>query len=629
MRNLRRIVGTFLFSALLTAGAVAQGPQSQQTAQQFNVQPLDTAPSVTGAQALSDFENGSTVRFYFIITHLNAVISAPTQTADRLGPASLSSSNGHRITITWNSINGATFDVLEASTPVLPVASNCACAVATGLTANNVLDVGSYSSYSTAFTFGLNWNVSQSINSGIPTLNFFYNGVGCSLNALGATSCSSSGGAVSSVGFDYTGPEFSIANSPITSSGIMVQSKTVQAPNTVWAGPAQNSVNGVFDNSSNTITNSVTAVSTSLTPNYNRDLEIFVTENDHNIGQGSAPVITGGPGSWTTIASDGNNGIFATQLLTTATPITATSTMVTTTNVGQCLVGLQVQPAATPVLSNLHSVTGAVTPGATLSYTPASAGDSVLIVLMGAPSNSNSVLSYLMTDTQNTIYTPVCNAQNFSGSNGTITYMFLASNVTTNARTIKLNTLGGPGFSGSFIAVEISQLQPSTGTSGFRPLVTADMPIGVQNLVNTPTPSIVQFNGTTQSGNVNVTASNTSIMSLNVTFPSTGCPCRVFYAYSLYPDYAGVTNEQAQEIWVDDGSIQYGNLQTGQSNASTGAKTSMANSGFSFTTYPNSTSTTFTLVGRQDTGSTFLLDAAPLFGPGGNAYFEIVIYTSN
>ena len=476
MRNLRRIVSTFLFSALLAAGVMAQGPQSQQTAQQFNVQPLDTAPSVTGAQALSDFENGSTVRFYFIITHLNSVVSAPTQTANRLGPASLSSSNGHRITITWNSINGATFDVLEASTPVLPVASNCACAVATGLTANNVLDVGSYSSYSTAFTFGLNWNISQSINgSGVPILNFLYNGVGCDIGADSTTSCTSSGGSVTSVGLAYLGPEFSVGNSPITSTGVLNVSKTVQQPNTVWAGPGQNSTTGIFDGEVSNLANTVTSLASTITPSTSRTLEVFLAENDHNIGQAGTINVTGG-GTWNTVTSDGNNGIVATQLITTTAPLTATSgNMSNPTNVGQCLLGLQVQPAATPVVSNIHGTSGGINNGANFSYTPTGAGDSILIMIIGAPSNTNPI-SYVVSDTRNTVYTPLCSAQNTTGSNGTIVYAYLASNIDTNARTISLHINTGAGTSGSFFAAEISLLQPSTNTSGFRPLGLTDLP---------------------------------------------------------------------------------------------------------------------------------------------------------
>jgi hypothetical protein len=623
MRNLFLIASIFL-SSLLPASA----QQSQYTAQQFNVQPINQAPQVTGAQAVSDFETGTTVRYYWIITHQNSVISSPVQTSNTRGPASLSSAVGSRVNVTWNNVQGvATYDVLETSTPSLPLLANCACAVAIGITQNAVTDVGTYSAYSTLYTFGQNWSVSQSIVSGIPTYNFFYNGIlACSINAAGTTTCAtSSGGSVSSVGFDYTGPEFSIANSPVTSTGVLTESKTVQQPNTVWAGPAANSVNGVFDNFAFSISSTtVTTLSTTITPNYNRDVEIFVGETDHNIGQGGTPTVTGG-GTWTTIGTDGNDGILASQLLTSTAPLTATiGNIATPTNIGQCLVGLQVQPAATPVFSNTQTTSGAITNGTTLAYTPTAAGDSVMVVFMGAPSNSNTAVSYLATDDQNTTYTPVCSAQNFTGSNGTIVYVFLASNVTTTARHIKFNAVTGPGFSGSFYAIEISELQPSTGTSGFRPLVTADMPVALQSLINNPTPATV-FSSKNLASNVAFSANTTTtIDSITVNqaggaapaFPNSTATFRVNVCYSYFATAGtGVTGETE----VSDGT----NVWAGGGAATSSGGTTYTSCGWSPVTYTSAGVITFT-VSVRNTGSQTISTTSPILGQASHMSVEVI-----
>ena len=147
----------------------------------------------------------------------------------------------------------------------------------------------------------------------------------------------------------------------------------------------------------------------------------------------------------------------------------------------------------------------------------------------------------------------------------------------------------------------------------------------MQSLVTTPSPGVIQFNNSLQSGDVNVTASATTVNSITVTFPSSGCPCRPFVSYSLYPSYAGVTNVAAQEVWVDDGTIQAALTQTGESNASTGARTSITYGGYYPRTYSNGASVTFTLFAQQDSGSTFLLSASPLFGPAVTANFQVIV----
>ncbi len=624
MRNLQRIVSTFLFSVLLAAGSFAQGPQSQQTAQQFNVQPLDTAPSVTGAQALSDFENGSTVRFYFIITHLNSVISSPTQTADRLGPASLSSSNGHRITITWNSINGATFDVLEASTATLPVASNCACAVATGITANSATDIGSYSSYSTAFTFGLNWNVSQSINGGIPTLNFLYNGAGCSVNAAGSTSCASSGGSVASVGLALPSPVMGVSGSPVTSTGVLTGFFNPEISNTVFAGPTAGTVGGVTDGAQpvNEPANTTT-LPFSLTPTTSTDFAIVVTASNFNIGVTTS--IAGG-GTWNAVSGGGGGSALYTQQLTSSAIVNPVVTANNPTTWSGGIALLKTTGAVSIVQT--HTLSGAVNNGATVTQT-VTAGNALLACVFGA---INASPAPSITDSRNDLYTVLVAANipdnNFT-LNGTSATCWLTNNIPVGGSTIVTYNNNSHGVSGSFTVTELTGIAADDGTPTFRPLAVADMPLAVQTLVNAPTPGVLQFNTVNQSGDVTVLTTATAVMSIAVTMPASGCPCRPFINYTVYPSYAGAANVPAQEIWVDDGSIQAANEQTGESNASTGARTSLTFGGYYPRTYANGQSITFTLFAQQDAGSTFLLSASPLFGPAIQASFQVAIVASN
>jgi hypothetical protein len=622
MRNLHLAAVIFSFSALFGIPSEAQ-QQSQYSAQQFNVQPINQAPSVTGAQAISDFENGSTVRFYFIITHLNSVVSSPTITSDQLGPATLSSAVGHRVNISWTAIQGATFDVLEASTSTLPISGNCNCAVATGITQNSAQDIGTYSSYSTLYTFGLNWNISQSINGGIPTLNFLYNGVGCSLNAAGSTTCASSGGSVSSVGLALPSPVMGVSGSPVTSSGVLTGFWNPESSNYVFAGPTAGSVGGVTDGADpvNEPANTTT-LPFSLTPTTSTDFAIVVTASNFNIGVTTS--IAGG-GTWNNVVGSGGGTALYTQQLSTSAIVNpvVTSNNATTWSGGLALL----KTTGTVTIVQTHSTSGAVNNGTVVTQT-VTAGNSLLACVFGA---INASPAPFITDSRNDLYTLLVAANipdNTFSLNGTSATCWLTNNIPTGGSTIVTYNNNSHGVSGSFTVTELTGIAPDNGTPTFRPAVVADMPPAVQKLVNTPV-SVLSFTNTPQSGDVTVTASATSVISVTITMPSSGCPCRPFISYSLYPSYAGVTNVPAQVIWVDDGSIQGNLTQTGESNASTGARTSITNGEYFPQTYTNGASITFTLFAQQDAGSTFLLSASPLFGPSVTANMKISLVGSN
>jgi len=131
------------------------------------------------------------------------------------------------------------------------------------------------------------------------------------------------------------------------------------------------------------------------------------------------------------------------------------------------------------------------------------------------------------------------------------------------------------------------------------------------------------------SGNVTINSTATNVKAVSVTFPSSGCPCRAFISYSLYLDFTGITNQASIDFWVDDGnSHQMAGVQTGQSNASTGAKTSATYGGFSSVTYNNSAGVTFTLKGIQSGAGGATVQASSNSGSGPNSDFQVTVIPS-
>jgi hypothetical protein len=131
------------------------------------------------------------------------------------------------------------------------------------------------------------------------------------------------------------------------------------------------------------------------------------------------------------------------------------------------------------------------------------------------------------------------------------------------------------------------------------------------------------------SGNVTINNTATNVKAVAVTFPSGGCPCRAFISYSLYLDFTGITNQANIDFWVDDGNghVMAG-VETGQSNASTGARTSASYGGFSTVTYTNSAAVTFTLKGIQPGTAGATVQASPHTGSGPNSDFQVTVFPS-
>ena len=135
-------------------------------------------------------------------------------------------------------------------------------------------------------------------------------------------------------------------------------------------------------------------------------------------------------------------------------------------------------------------------------------------------------------------------------------------------------------------------------------------------------PSSTQvFSATTLGGDVSVSATTqTDVMTRTVTMPSSGCPCRVFMSYSLYITTA--SSGVGYSAWVNDGSVDMGGTNAGQSNGSSGALASLSYSGYTTVTYTNNTVVTFTL--RTEGDHTYTVRAASqVAGSAPNSSFQV------
>jgi hypothetical protein len=152
-----------------------------------------------------------------------------------------------------------------------------------------------------------------------------------------------------------------------------------------------------------------------------------------------------------------------------------------------------------------------------------------------------------------------------------------------------------------------------------------DANLGATN-VGCSVPAVAVF-GHSDITTVTVTSAGVAVGHVAVTMPAAGCPCRAFISYSLYLDYTGATNSEATAFWVNDGTAVMAGLQTGQSNATNGARTSASYAGYSTATYANAANVTFTLMGEST--HDMAVDGAPDIGSGPNSNLQVAIQTSN
>lgn len=111
---------------------------------------------------------------------------------------------------------------------------------------------------------------------------------------------------------------------------------------------------------------------------------------------------------------------------------------------------------------------------------------------------------------------------------------------------------------------------------------------------------ILVFSNTTLGAPVTVPDSTTTtILSVPVTMPAAGCPCRVLASYSTM--FQAVDPDENAVTWVTDGTNTFTGAQTNSSSGSA-QNYGLANSAYSPITYANSAVITFTLTMRTNSG---------------------------
>jgi hypothetical protein len=429
-----------------------------------------------------------------------------------------------------------------------------------------------------------------------------------------------SSGTVTSVGLALP-PQFVVSGTPVTGAGTLTATLANEIPNTVFAGPGLNSVGGIFDG---VTANNAGGFSQSLsiTPDSTQDWAFFLTQASTFLSQPSGVSLTGS-GSWTTILTSGNQGGLFSQVLSSNSTLNATANLGNSTNWASMLFLLTTNGSGPAVLQR-GTLSGGISPGSSIA-TPGTvtAGNSLLVVLLGAPSNLNFHVSSFVWDNLGNIYTPIANQQNISslggGDQGEVVVAWLANNVIGGApATITWGTGTTNGVSGTLSVMEVSNLAPATAQPTFRYLQRGD--VAAANLLPVETFSQIVLNGNTPVG----ANSPATLLSLPVTMPLTGGPFRAFINYSLYVSTGG--SGVGFAFWVSDGSRVMATTNMGQSAGSTGL-VSASYGGWSPSTYLNGQSVTFTLGTEGDHSYTVL--AAPTIGPGGNSSFQVVMASSN
>jgi hypothetical protein len=423
------------------------------------------------------------------------------------------------------------------------------------------------------------------------------------------------GSSVSSVGLSLP-PEYSVSGSPVTSAGTLTGAWAPEYPNTVLAGPTLNSIGGIFDGWNQATASSATTLPITLTPSTNHDWAFYLAQTNPGTSQGSPLAVSGG-GSWVNVFTSGNVAALFQQSLSSAAPLTATGSLPNATSWAGALFFLTA--SGTPSVVQKRSSSGGLSSPLSLAFTSnTTIGNDILVALIGVPPSAGT-LTAKITDSQGNLYTPVALSQN-----GTAEFVlgWLTANIpgaTLDNITYTCLTNCGAIASGDFTIAEVANLTTATGQPTFQPIANV--------LANASVQPIQVFSATTLGGDVSVAATTpTTVTSLAVTMPASGCPCRAHFSYSLYVNTG--TSGVGYSFWINDGSANMAGVNTGQSNASSGGLTSASYGGYSTVTYANGANVTFTLITEGD--HTYTVKAASqLAGNAPNSSFQVAISTSN
>lgn len=436
----------------------------------------------------------------------------------------------------------------------------------------------------------------------------------CSITSAMLPGSGVGSGTVTSVGLSLP-PQFAVANTPVTSAGVLAGTLLPEPAFTVWAGPAQNSIGGILDGTIGT-TGSSTSPSASVTPTTSHDLAFAIFQTSG--GQTGAPTM---PGGWISTVTNGNNAAIFRQVFSSSAAITAPVTLTNSALWSEILIALRL-PAGSPTIVQTQFIGGAIGTSTLTFPGNVTNGNSILAVFC-SPTNSGSP-SVVYTDQAQNNYTQIGFAQN--GANTTcvagLTASISGGGTTDPVTATVVNTGGGGSF---FWVAELSNLATPNGEPTFRPLTPQDLRGGASLATNQ------SFSIVTVNSDVAVSATTiTAIASKSVTMPIAGCPCRVLASYSLYVNTA--TSGVGYNLWVTDGTNPFAQVSQGQSNGSSGALVTASYTELSPVTYANSANVTFTLNAFGD--HTFTVKSqSPVSATLANgpvlSHLQLAIQTSN
>ena len=421
-------------------------------------------------------------------------------------------------------------------------------------------------------------------------------------------------GTVTSVGLQMP-LQYSVASSPVTTAGTLGVNWNPVFNNAVLAGPCGNCVGGIVDSPLALVGNG-TSIPATFVPTNSTDMLWLATAVDINSGQTSQPTFT--PPSLVLQAANNTGQVVYATDLTTSNPVSTLGTLSTSGAWCEVLFGLKGN-GIPPTVVNSRVNGGAFSPSTSILTTTftSTAGNAFLLFMVG--NYAGKTFAATPSDNQNNLYTPIALSAN---TNAAISAWITANIAGGNSPTFTFSNWSGSITSAGMMVFEINNLALGAAVPTFRYLAPQDLPPAIQV-------SNQSFSQVSLSSDVTVGSTATAILQKSITMPQSGCPCRVFVLYSLYLDFAAFTNVKNWNFWVNDGAGNtFAGLQTGQSNASSGGATSASNSAYSFVTYNNKQTVTFTLLG-QGPSSNVIARAVPSQGLGNNSYMQILVQTSN